>query len=326
LPLEDASSLSSEQRLSVPGEGLPRPRDATTPAYFEETRIGIVDNEDKKEDESDFNDHPAFLLANNDDDKSLENGDDSINHKLVFIERLMGLHLSAPSSDESKGDEPKKEQDMDLDVSSPFDKVNAKWASRMRQFSVPLVQEQGMQQQTSGPEQTNPLLRYAAAAMMTRLLAAAARANHQSPIMGKDKDDNNENDEDTVPVLLATMRSNEEGGPIGGMRGISGSMYGRPMPRPQLRSPMVNYQLAQQARMVSHSAPQRTFSSPPGIMRPSLSSSMNTPMQPVVIMLAHVPMQQSESRMGPSISVNPYGAPQQSSSYYPQVSYAAPMG
>jgi hypothetical protein len=55
---------------------------------------------------------------------------------------------------------------------NPFDKVNGKWASRMRKFSIPL-----MQQQQSQPEPPNPLLRYAAAAMMTRLLAAAARAH-----------------------------------------------------------------------------------------------------------------------------------------------------
>lgn len=143
--------------------------------------------------------------------------------------------------------------------------------------------------------------------------------------MAKDKDD--DADEETVPVILATMRSNipERGPPP---RPIA-PMYGRPMPRPQImrppiRPPMVSYGHPQ-ARMES-SVPHRMYAAPAMPQRPPMRPL--PPYQPVLVMLAHVPMpiQVAESRMGPApVSVSPYYSSHHPN-MYPQVPYAVPMG
>jgi hypothetical protein len=343
--LEDSASLNSESRIgSVPGEGSQSTPESTSESPVtttflpstEETPVTVTvlpEDNDKKLDESDQNNdqNPTFVIASNDeeeDNKSSENGDEKTNPRLVFIERLMGMHFSAPLN----GQQPDKEREENsalengpqLPFKNPFDKVNGKWASRMRKFSIPL-----MQQQQSQPEPPNPLLRYAAAAMMTRLLAAAARAHENGPMMGKDKDD--DSDDETVPVLLATMRSNEPereqfGRPMP-------PMYGRPMPRPaMMRPPMrppIKY-IQPQARMASSNVPQRVFATHMMPQRSPLMQRPLPPYQPVLVMLAHVPMpvQMAESRMGVShVAPNPYyGSQQHSMPIYPQVPYALPMG
>ncbi|XP_074593419.1 uncharacterized protein LOC141849122 isoform X1 [Brevipalpus obovatus] len=280
-----------------------------------------------------------------DEDKA-ENGSGDRNPRIVFIERLMGLHVTAPlrqSDGPQSGSGEDKESLADSVLPSgpknPLDKLNAKWASRMRKFSIPLPSS-GTDSQPQGPlaDQPNPMLRYAAAAMMSRLVAAAARAqmeaqaqeamnNHQmSAREGKDKDE--EGEDETVPVIVATMRDEREraAGPNGiPLRPhVMPPMYGRPMtPRgPLVRGPpnggMPFHQHQHQPlnaiqhgpRHAMPSMAQRTYVAPPPppqqpqpVPQPTMRSGPMGPMQrrggPVLVMLA-VPVDSGASGEGRS--------------------------
>lgn len=297
----------------------------TTPSTDENpVTVTVSPNDEKKqEDDNQENDQPTFLIASDEEEKPNENGEEQNNPKLVFIERLMGLHLSAPFGQQpgEKEGEPENRPENNSEMindKNPFDKVNAKWASRMRKFSIPIMN----QQQVGQSEQPNPLLRFAAAAMMTRLLAAAARANNQPPMMAKDKDD--EPEDETVPVLLATMRNGELNSPIRQLP----PMYGRPMQRqsivrPTLRSPMAAYQ----SRMASNQVP-RVYSTPIIPQRNQIMQRPLPPIQPVLIMLAHVPIptsQVAESRMSSSVREY-YSPPQQQQHSMPSYHAQPPQG
>lgn len=126
-PLEDSVSLNSEPRIaiigSVPGEGSQSTPETTselpvTTTFLpstEETPVTVTvlpEDNDKKLDESEnqSNDqNPTFVIAGNDEEeeKTPENGDEKVNPRLVFIERLMGLHVSAPLN----GQQPEKERE-----------------------------------------------------------------------------------------------------------------------------------------------------------------------------------------------------------------------
>ncbi|KAI1286943.1 hypothetical protein HDE_10711 [Halotydeus destructor] len=231
-PLDDASSVRSEKRtmFGIPGEGsLP-----TQAPVVEETTMTEVVTETPTTVKSDVFEAkdvpvqepteggPAVMVAGDEDEKVDDN-----DQRIVFIERLMGLHLSGPAGQDG---EQVNSQD---NVHDPK-KVNAKWATRTRKFSFPIPpQEAQPAQAIPSAEQPHPMLRYAAAAMMSRLIAAAARsqmeAQSREALMmrggAKDKDDDSE--DESVPVLLATVREDEPS--IQDIR--SRPMYGRPMPR-----------------------------------------------------------------------------------------------
>lgn len=150
--------------------------------------------------------------------------------------------------------------------------------------------------------------------------------------MANGKDDDAE--EETVPILLATMRSDDEDrdGPMG--RPMP-PMYGRPMPRPQIMRPPMRPPIKlmghSQQRMASINVPQRVYAS--AHMMPQRGPIMQRalpPVQPVLVMLAHVPMpmQMAESRMGAApLHYSPYySSGQHSMPVYPQVPYAMPIG
>jgi len=121
-PLED-----SEPRIaiigSVPGEGSQSKSESTsespvTTTFLPSTEEApatvtvLPEDNDKKLDESDNQNNdqnPTFVIANNDEeeDKNSESGEEKANPRLVFIERLMGLHLSAPLN----GQQPEKERE-----------------------------------------------------------------------------------------------------------------------------------------------------------------------------------------------------------------------
>ncbi|CAG2104158.1 unnamed protein product [Medioppia subpectinata] len=346
-PLEESSPLNGEQRVSiigsVPGEGIQTTPETTSESPVtttltpttEESPVTTEDSDKKLDDiEGQNNENSGLIIANADDedDRNGETGEEKTNPRLVFIERLMGLHLTAPLNgqkeaerDDNSAVDSEPQMPFSMDGSrNPFDKVNAKWSTRMRKFSIPLLQQQ---QQFTPPETPNPLLRVAAAAMMTRLLAAAARAHNNGPMMGKDKDD--EGEDETVPILLASMRSDDNREP---------PMYGRPMPRPPMMRPPMRPPIKiigqPQQRMGSVNIPQRIYSAQMIPQRsPVVQQRALPPYQPVIVMLAHVPMQMAESRMGASQEryndLGPYYAsqPQQHSMpIYPQVPYALPIG
>ena len=146
--------------------------------------------------------------------------------------------------------------------------------------------------------------------------------------MGKDKDDDAE--EETVPVLLAAMRSDENDRDE--MRPIP-PMYGRPMPRPQIMRPPVRppikFVSQPQQRMASMSIPQRSYASQMIPQRGPVMQRALPPVQPVLVMLAHVPMQIAESRMGNGpVQYSPYYSSQQHSMpiYHQSVPYSMPVG
>ena len=149
-------------------------------------------------------------------------------------------------------------------------------------------------------------------------------------MMAKDKDDDAE--DETVPILLATMRSDENDRDFMGRP--TPHMYGRPMPRPPMMRPPMRPQIKMinpQQRMASINIPQRVFSSQmmPQRQPPVQRAAPLPPVQPVLVMLAHVPvpMQMAESRMDASPVGHPYYASQQHSMpFYPQqVPYAMPF-
>jgi len=404
--LSDAASItadkSSDSSSSVPGEGLnagetvstttvdpPTTTLVPTSAGDEGSITVTVIPDEKNKDDAD-RDGPTIVIASgsnsdNSDDKSSsessaddESGNNGLeeqnNPRIVFIERLMGLHVTAPGGEKGDKDAPFGDADgtgqsIGGGSKSPLDKINAKWASRLRKFSIPIMspdqQRESMStsslpssSSSSSFEPPNPLLRYAAAAMMTRLLAAAARAQvqHQRPMMmAKDKDDDADGEEDTVPILLATMR-NDRGplGPSGPERPIP-PMYGRPMPRGPIEQ-QSNYQSAaasiyaqrlqqiqqqqQQQQMIASSAPisvqHRVMYEPESQKRPSIMiqqmanqqralmaatlaqrlQQQPTPIAPVMVLL-HIPQQVAESRMG-LINV---ASPPQPSPYVPMMPF-----
>ena len=154
------------------------------------------------------------------DSDSASNKSNNDDQRIVFIERLMGLHLNASPSEEVPS-----APHTDDDEESRGNRVKWSSSSRVRKFPGSEI----------GEGIPHPMLRYAAAAMMSRLIAAAARAQmeaqarEQAMMMrslmsertsGKDKDDMSEAEEESVPVLLASLRSERTVSPM--------SMYGRP--------------------------------------------------------------------------------------------------
>lgn len=236
-PLDESASSKAEKRVlfGIPGEGntVPTPASsdaqpvtATEPATELPTTVKPEEGKDSGNQEGD---QPGGAILIGDEDEKEDN-----DQRIVFIERLMGLHLTAPTNGQ-KGEE----ANADGMPQDPKNKVNAKWASRTRKFSIPLPSE-AQPNQAIPQEQPHPMLRYAAAAMMSRLIAAAARAQMEAQareaIMArsnggaKDKDD--EAEDESVPVLLATLRDEQQQA----MRARqSPPMYGRPMPRPMMR-------------------------------------------------------------------------------------------
>ncbi|XP_053200861.1 atrophin-1-like isoform X2 [Panonychus citri] len=290
-----AASLTIAATVSgVPGEssGLPNAEESSreTSTVLPSTTITSVgeENSTKSTDSDSDSSDSSSSLSGNDDEEKGETGDR--NPRIVFIERLMGLHLSAPlrsapgsegnplfsalnandsdkDSSESSGSplsssslvsssvngsstaSAPKENEKDKETKNSLDKVNAKWASRMRKFTIPISSGSSFSNSDSdssdpinplsevGP---NPMLRYAAAAMMSRLIAAAARAQMEAQAReamtntlivraeGKDKDE--ESDDETVPVIVATMRDERLVGPGRLPLPQAPPMYGRPMP------------------------------------------------------------------------------------------------
>ena len=279
-------------------------------------------------------------LINNNDEK-LEEGDG--NPRIVFIERLMGLHLSAPfrnsqesNSNISEFDGPLVSPPIDA-FNQPSDKMNAKWATRMRKFSIPLQPENQVPLQI--PQQPNPMLRYAAAAMLSRLVAAAAKAQMEAQIResvtnqinetGKDKDEDVE--EEVVPVIVATMKDEKSQVPRSLLH-----MYGRPVLRESKPIPFTSHQHQRQIPAMS-SMPQRAFVNVPQVRQvplrePSpIQRRTGSDPQPFLVMLA-LPVQPAESRHSPVNIQLPHN-PDQSfvnqnqpthMPFYPTVPYPVP--
>ena len=241
--LDDAIQARSEKRvlLGVPGESVvvsantETTTSTVTPAV---TSAETVNNESaadgdsvttvspaKETDNKDLPAEGAILIGSDDDDKSGDEND----QRIVFIERLMGMHLSSPN--ESPGG-----SDSDAADGDQKKKANDKWDSRTRR--VKQASEAGQNEAVSAELQPHPMLKYAAAAMMSRLIAAAARAQMETQARealllrggAKDKDDDAE--EESVPVLLASLRAGEGQDVMRGMRAPGAPhMYGRPMSR-----------------------------------------------------------------------------------------------
>ena len=189
--------------------------------------------------------------ASDDEDK-----DDPADQRIVFIERLMGLHFASPG-ESSASDSVSSIGSGEEDVDNKKKIQSAKWASRTRKLSPSDSSSSSSSASSSSlsspsldqsmPDsiqiQPHPMLRYAAAAMMSRLIAAAARAQMESQAReqalvasrggGKDKDDDAE--EESVPVLLASLR---DGQGETSVRSRSSQMYGRPMARTSSRGPL----------------------------------------------------------------------------------------
>ena len=189
--------------------------------------------------------------ASSDDDEK----DDSADQRIVFIERLMGLHFASPSSESSS--EVNSESNDDSSVDQKKKVPSVKWTSRIRKLSpsstspIDISSSSSFSSSIEQPEsiqmQAHPMLRYAAAAMMSRLIAAAARAQMENQAKeqqsltfvaasrggAKDKDDDAE--EESVPVLLASLR---DGPSDNSLRPRSSHMYGRPMARTSSRGPL----------------------------------------------------------------------------------------
>lgn len=73
------------------------------------------------------------LLGNDDEDKN----DADKKPRIVFIERLMGLHVSAPlrqNDGQPAADEKESESEI-LGPKNPLDNLNAKWVSRNQKWS-----------------------------------------------------------------------------------------------------------------------------------------------------------------------------------------------
>ena len=305
-PLSKVEDESKVEVLSETTTSSPIADDSKSPSTV------IPENEIKFEEVEPSLSGPVLFSDN--DEKAEEEGDR--NPKIVFIERLMGLHLSAPlrKPDESDSSVPETEPNSGSSFNSfnnPIDKMNAKWASRLRKFSIPLQSSTDSQPPLPLAQHQNPMLRYAAAAMLSRLVAAAARAQMEAQSRealtnqinrnGKDKDDDTE--EEVVPVIVATMRDERPQEP----RSLA-HMYGRPMPRESMSksyaTPFTTHQHQRQIPAMS-SMPQRAFISLPPPQAAHIASReplsnqrrSETNVQPVV-MLA-LPLQSLESRQSP---------------------------
>jgi len=151
--------------------------------------------------------------------------------RIAFIERLMGLHLAAAASNNS----PSEDNSSSTSTDEEDNDRRVKWSPNSLRRKPSQLTESNSQ---GVPMEPHPMLRYAAAAMMSRLIAAAARAQmetqarEQALMMrglmsaGKDKDDTLDSEEESVPVLLASLRSERMLSPPIIMSGSS--MYGRP--------------------------------------------------------------------------------------------------
>lgn len=240
----------------------------------------------------------------------------------------------------------------------------------MRKFSIPLPPTSvGDNQPPQGPlgEQPNPMLRYAAAAMMSRLVAAAARAQMEAQAQdainhhqinsreGKDKDE--ESEDETVPVIVASIQDDRAGGNGGngmplGQHGMA-PMYGRPMtPRggPMMRGmgnimPFHEHQgMSNVARHAMPSMPQRAYVAPPPPPPPpaalqgspvqarSSIMAQRRSSQPVLVMLALPvgPGSTSESRQSTvsQMQFAPIMSQRSAAShgpFYPSVPYTYPV-
>lgn len=267
---EASSSSSSPVDTVTTTPSSTSSNDATT------TTMDPLDSESITLKDNDGKDSPAegaiILGASLDRPSSSDDSDDTKtedDQRIVFIERLMGLHLSgAPGPDGQSLDTLSSGQGSD-GQSEDGPSKGIKWASRTRKFTFPLGSASITASGPIGNDVSNdgpiphPMLRYAAAAMMSRLIAAAARAQMEAQareaIMSrmspgaKDKDDD-AGDDESVPVLLASLRT-EDSSRFGGNSNFganpnfasppfgrpSSPMYGRPMarsrgPRPAMSS------------------------------------------------------------------------------------------
>lgn len=273
--LDDAIQARSEKRvlLGVPGESVvvssanteTTTTSAATPTV---TAAETVNSESAAEGDSvttvspaketenkDLPAEGAFLIGSDDDDKSSDEND----QRIVFIERLMGLHLSSPN-DSQGGPDSGNDALADGDQKK---KAGDKWDNRPRKFKQP---SEAGQNEAGSELQPHPMLKYAAAAMMSRLIAAAARAQMETQARealllrggAKDKDDDAE--EESVPVLLASLRAGEGPDGLRSMRGpASPHMYGRPMSR-SARGP-----LGGQSQRMASMGNQRFLPAPPQV-------------------------------------------------------------
>lgn len=341
LALDDAASTSSQKKAflnGLPGEAALSGSPQTSTAN-PETGDGTVAPEElttyapsddlKMEDQGNDGPNPTIIITDDEEKQgdAENNSNESNNPRIVFIERLMGLHLTAPNPfgkptrgdllkdaesvvESSPNNEP-NENGVDGINGNPLEKLNARWAARMRKFSIPISMNEARNfagpaprppQEEDEDDVPNPLMRYAAAAMLSRLLAAAARANHQElgiePMGGaKDKDDSAENDE-TVPVLLASVRSEANSrGPI--MRGpiMSPPMYGRPLPRPMMAPrplPLPLSQISARPAMEPPMAQQRSFSMPQSQMNNLIMPQLVASLLPQLAQLSQLSQQQQQ--------------------------------
>ena len=133
-PLEDSSS--SVQRISiigsVPGEGQPQstqestsesPQTTTFAPTTEESPVTTEESDKKSEDSENQNNENIPLIIGNaeeDEDKNGEIGEEKANPRLVFIERLMGLHLSAPLNGQSNENEKDDNSAVESEPQLPF--------------------------------------------------------------------------------------------------------------------------------------------------------------------------------------------------------------
>ena len=131
-PLED----SSEQRVSiigsVPGEGQSQP--SSTPESTSESPVTTTftptteepvttEDSEKKLDDSDNQsneNNPLMIGSAEEDDEKIENGEEKTNPRLVFIERLMGLHLSAPFNGQPNENEKDDNSASESEPQMPF--------------------------------------------------------------------------------------------------------------------------------------------------------------------------------------------------------------
>ena len=356
-PLDDVIQSKSEKSIlmGVPGESAAVVLTETTTsssgsaasAANEAVNNESVDGEtgptttasSAKESDKDMPAEGAILIGSDEEDKSLDEND----QRIVFIERLMGLHLTSPN--ESQG--PENMSNTNGETTNDQRK-RSKWESRTQR--LPSASDNSPDSMRSQMDvQPHPMLRYAAAAMMSRLIAAAARAQMESQAReaamlrggAKDKDDDVE--EESVPVLLASLRSND---PSEGMRNMRSSassathMYGRPSLPRSARGPLggptqrmssvqhqrfvppptsQNHPLLQQLQALQVlSALQRMQRQRETVMSPE--SRPGEKGSPALVMVA-IPIQSQESRQqAQQVYPQAYMQPQYRS-YYP---YAAP--
>lgn len=131
-PLEDNTSINSDQKLSiigsVPGEGQSQttsesPMTTTSAPTTDESPVTTEDTEKKLEEiENQANENPTLMITNADDEeeKNNENGEEKTNPRLVFIERLMGLHLSAPFNGQPRENEREENSAVEPEPQLPF--------------------------------------------------------------------------------------------------------------------------------------------------------------------------------------------------------------